>query len=126
MFLKANLIEAVTVLATTQEKLYAFTLHGDKAARFAGCSEGTVYFENRACNKSTEVYIVPAEYRSYFSPHSRSTSYSKKSSYISDLQSDLESLEELLQSTTELPGWALEILAANKNSISESLSKLSD
>ena len=125
MFLKANLIEAVTVLATTQEKLYAFTLHGDKAARFAGCSEGTVYFENRACNQGTEVYIVPSEYRSYFAPHSRNTSYSRKESFVRDLQSDLNRLEELLQSGTELPDWAVEILVSNQNSIQESLSKIS-
>jgi len=125
MFLKTNLIEAITVLTTSEVELYAFTLRGDKSARFANCSEGTVYFENCACNQGTEVYIVPSEYRSYFAPHSRNTSYSRKESFIRDLQSDLNRLEELLQSSTDLPDWAIEILIGNQNSIQESLSKIS-
>jgi len=125
MFLKTNLIEAVTVLVKSQEELHAFTLQGDKVREVGSCEQGTVYTMERAFEQDTEVYIVPSEYRRYFTPYSRNTSYSRKESFIRDLQSDLESLEELLQSITELPDWAVEILIANKNYISESLSKLS-
>ena len=125
MFLKANLVEAVTVLATSEKELHAFVMHGDKAGELGSCRDGPVYIRC-ACEKDTEVCIVPAEYRSYFTPYSRNTSYSRKESYIRDLQSDLNHLEELLQSGTELPDWAVEILTGNRNSISDSLLKLSD
>ncbi|HBY20009.1 MAG TPA: hypothetical protein DEG71_03205 [Clostridiales bacterium] len=121
MFLKTNLAEAIETLTISNTELYALTLHGDRIGELASCKEGTIYFNSRALEMGEEVYIIPNEYRSYFMPHSRNTSYSRKESFIRDLQSDLNRIDELLQAGTDLPGWAVEIITANKNSIGESL-----